>query len=245
MKNFTEDFNVSSWTDSDAHLAEEGAIVSTFIFGNLIGALASSFIADKWGRRTTMIIACLLFLVGGSLQAAAPTLWTLYAGRAVAGLAIGLMTMIVPLFNAELAPASLRGRLITFNQLAMTGGIMVSYWVNYGLQDVWQGWRYALGGQLLFAVILLVGLVFVPQSPRWLVMVGQQDRAYESLKRLRADETAARLELRLIVDLRARENQQTVDSWGALCCDAVSLRRLVICAVLQSFQQLTGINSVM
>ncbi len=239
MPSFTSAFNVSSWTDSPAHLAEEGAVVSTFIFGNLVGALVSSFIADKWGRRATMFIACTVFLVGGALQVAAFTMWALYAGRAIAGLAIGLMTMIVPLFNAELAPASLRGRLITFNQIAMTGGIAVSYWVNYGLQDIPQGWRFALGGQLVFAVVLMVGLAFVPQSPRWLVMVGDHEGAYQSLVRLRCDERVAKRELRAMQELRACEDAQAVDSWGTLCCDATSRRRLLLCAMLQSFQQLT------
>ena len=128
----------------------------------------------------------------------------------------------------------------------MTGGIMVSYWVNYALQGVPQGWRYALSGQLLFAVVLLGGLLFVPQSPRWLVMVGRQQQAYDALLKLRSrDEVAARRELQVIVAVRAREDQQTADGWGAMCCDARSARRLVVCAVLQSFQQLTGINSVM
>jgi len=245
MNDFTEDFNVSSWTDSDLHLNEEGAIVSTFIFGNLVGALLSSVFADKCGRRTTMIIGCTVFLLGGGLQVAAHNLWTLYVGRGIAGLAIGLMTMIVPLFNAELAPASLRGRLITFNQIAMTGGIMVSYWVNYGFQFVAEGWRYALSGQLLFALVLLCGLFCVPQSPRWLVMVGRSDHAFKSLLRLRGQKQLAQRELFLIEEQHRKERLQHVDTWRGLCCDAVSLRRLVICSVLQSFQQLTGINSIM
>lgn len=239
METFKSDFNVTSWIDSPAHLAEEGAIVSMFIFGNLIGALSSSILADKFGRRTTMFVGTILFAFGAVFQVAAMNLWLLYIGRVVSGLAIGLMTMIVPLFNAELAPPLIRGRLITFNQIAMTGGIMVSYWVNYGLQDIQNGWRYALSGQLLLAAVLICGLFCVPKSPRWLVQQGKHDDALTSLKRLRCDDEVANDELEQIIKLRMREKEQTIDTWGALFCDPVSRKRLIICATLQSFQQLT------
>ena len=109
---------------------DKGFIITSFVLGCLLGASSSSFGIDRFGRRATLVASASCFCVGGMLQAFCSSLPALYGTRFVSGAAVGLSSAVVPLFICELAPAHLRGRLITFNQLSMTGGIMVAFWVN-------------------------------------------------------------------------------------------------------------------
>ena len=163
MKPFIDTFADTTASDSGKTIPalsawRQGYIVTVFIIGNMLGAFSSNLLADRYGRRSSLSIASLVFLIGGVLQCTAFSINQLFVGRFVAGVAIGTLCSIVPLFNSELAPPNIRGRLISFNQISMTGGIMVAFWVNYALMAYEYGWRYALAGTCLLA--LFFSLVF-------------------------------------------------------------------------------------
>lgn len=149
MDSFKSVFTFDDW--------QKGMIVTAFVIGCCVGGTSSSFLAEKWGRRTALALSSLTFVVGGLLQVFCVTLPQLYAARVVSGMAVGVSSAITPFFNSELAPADRRGMLVTLNQVFMTGGIMVAFWVNYALQDLRDGWRYGTTC-LLVPVATVVGL---------------------------------------------------------------------------------------
>ncbi len=247
---FRADFHVSSWTD---HPTEKGLVVSTFVAGNLVGALClAGPAADALGRRTTLVLATAAFVAASALQVFAGTLPVLFAGRAAAGLCIGVLTANTPLFISELAPAAIRGRLVSFNQISMTGGILVAFWMAYSLKDTTHGWRWALGAQVVPALVILAGSPCLPRSPRWLLKRGRTEEARACLLRLRgatraaaAARVAADAEFAAMERAIRDEQRQRQDTWRFLWTDRVSRRRICLLMVLQVGQQVTGINVVM
>jgi len=148
-----------------------------------------------------------------------------------------------------------RGRLITFNQISMTGGIMVAFWVNYALQEYQYGWRYALAGQCVPALILLVGCMFMPRSPRWLVQQGlrvpsdgekwiQEARECLLLLRTGCDDEEIEEEIEEIKNAIAIE-YLSPPTWGSMVEPGLNRRRLIVAVIIQSGQNLTGINAIM
>jgi SP family galactose:H+ symporter-like MFS transporter len=224
----------------------QGMIVTAFVIGCCVGGSSSSFLAEKWGRRTALAVSSLVFVVGGLLQVCCTTLPQLYAARVVSGVAVGISSAITPFFNSELAPADRRGMLVTLNQIFMTGGIMVAFWVNYALQDLAAGWRIAIALQCVPGAVLFIGCLIVPRSPRWLVQQGRTDEALASLIVLRGRHAMAQCERELqeiIADVE-KEKALPTSSWSDFC-SGVTGRRVITGMGLQMFQMLTGINSVM
>ena len=240
-------FDIDDWSN---HLEEKGLIVSSFVIGNMLGALSASGLADSLGRKRTLVTATFCFLAASSIQVLASTLITLYIGRLLSGWAIGMLSSVVPLYNSELAPAAIRGRLISFNQISMTGGILVSFWVGYLLRNVNNGWRYALAGQMIPALIILIGSPFLPRSPRWLIKIGRYEEAKTNLYRLRAIPLHTSTDvvhdeyIEMMQTIQQEQSIQT-DTWRYLFSNALSRKRLLICMFLQTGQQLTGINVIM
>jgi sugar porter (SP) family MFS transporter len=238
MDSFKATFQFDDW--------QKGMIVTAFVIGCCFGGTASSFLAERFGRRSALAISSMTFVVGGIAQVFCTTLPQLYSARVVSGFAVGISSAITPFFNSELAPADRRGMLVTLNQIFMTGGIMVAFWINYALQDVHAGWRIAIAGQCVPGVVLFLGCLIVPRSPRWLVQQGRVSEAESALYTLRGrgDVRAVKLELQEIETDVERERRDNASAWGEFC-GGVTLRRMVTGCGLQMFQMLTGINSVM
>ncbi|PFH53022.1 hypothetical protein AMATHDRAFT_79415 [Amanita thiersii Skay4041] len=171
----------------------KGWLVSILELGAWFGVLVTGPLADRLSRKYTIVLAVVVFCVGVIVQTAAMAPPSIYGGRFVTGLGVGSLSMVVPLYNAEIAPPEVRGSLVALQQLAITFGIMVSFWIDYGTNYIGgtgegqheAAWRIPLALQLIPAVILGVGILFMPFSPRWLVNNGRNDEAVVVLSKAR------------------------------------------------------------
>lgn len=161
-----------------------GAVVSASTFGGMFGALAGGPLADRFGRRWTLLLAGMLFSVGAAVSAFAPDLGVLLAGRVVVGIGVGAASVLVPVYIAELAPSRVRGALVAGFQLLTTLGILVGYGINAMLVDT-EAWRTSLGLAAIPGVLLALGVLLIPESPRWLIVQGRRDDALRVLRRIR------------------------------------------------------------
>jgi MFS family permease len=165
----------------------QGAITAAMPFGSFFGALCSSFIADRLSRRSAIQVGAAIFIIGAVLQCSAQNVAHLCIGRVVAGIAIGICSAIVPVYQSEIAPKDIRGRVVSLQQWAITWGILIQYFIQFGASKIDGGeknpnqsanaFRIPWGLQTLPAALLLFGLFFLPKSPRWLA---SQDRYDES-----------------------------------------------------------------
>ncbi|KAJ3094390.1 hypothetical protein HDU96_001692 [Phlyctochytrium bullatum] len=265
FKNFQRDFNIeddiSNGTmapngtyytmENPDKESRQGLITSTFLFGCIVGAFICSFLADSIGRKLSIIIGGSLFAVGGTVQAIAPGLGMLLVGRAISGLAIGVLSMVVPLYIAETAPPQIRGRLTTVYQLLITFGIFVANCINAAIYvtqpDTDKMWRLALGMQVLPAALLVVSVCFIPRSPRWLAEKDRHEEGQAVIAKLRMrdvndPEVVAEYDgIRHGVEFERRIGSA---SWSELTKPGIG-RRVVIAVINQTFQQLTGINVIL
>ncbi|KAF3401967.1 MFS glucose transporter mfs1 [Penicillium rolfsii] len=177
---------------------EQGMLTSILELGAWVGTLFNGYLADAAGRRLTVLIAVVVFCVGVIVQACTQNKDYVFAGRFVTGLGVGSLSMVVPLYNAELAPPEIRGSLVAVQQLAITFGIMVSFWIGYGTNYIGgtgdsqsnAAWLIPICIQILPAVILAAGMMlFMPQSPRHLMNTGRDEECLQTLARLRGKST--------------------------------------------------------
>ena len=224
----------------DFHLgpAEQGLVVSAVTFGALFGALAGGTFADTIGRRRTNIMAGISFIAGSVLSAIAPDVDVLIMSRVIIGLAIGLTSVAAPMYIAELAPARDRGRLVSLFQLAVTTGILVSYIVDRALAPE-HAWRWMLGLACIPGTLLVLGMIPMPESPRWLLKKGAEKAARQVLSMMR---TQDEIELDVHEILDDLEHNQPA-GWTELLTPG--LRPALLVGVgLAVFQQATGINTI-
>jgi sugar porter (SP) family MFS transporter len=211
-------------------------LTSILLIGALIGALAAGRIADRAGRRPTVLGTAALFVAGVMLAAFAPGYGVLVGARVIIGLAVGSASMVVPLYIGESAPPRIRGGLVSFNQLAITSGILVSYLVDYGLAST-QNWRLMFGLAAIPAMALFTGMLFQHESPHWLIAQGREDEARAVLRRVR-DEGAIDAEIAQVRELSRRRS-------GLREVLNPAVRHVMIIGVaLAVFQQITGINTI-
>jgi len=221
----------------------QGIIVSTLLVGAVVGALSGGPLSDRIGRRPTALLAAVVFGAGALAVAFAPSVTFIIFGRFLLGLGVGLASMIVPLYIAEIAPPDRRGALVSLNQLMITIGILVSYIVGVIFTPI-EGWRYMFGVALIPALILGIGMFRLPESPRWLFEHGQLERARSVLGRSRTPEQVD-LELQEMEEIKAleQEQEQAGVSYRELLAPFVR-PALIIGIGLAIFQQITGINTV-
>ena len=202
----------------------------------MIGALAAGRIADRVGRRPTVLGTAALFVAGVMLAAFSPSYGVLVGARVIIGLAVGSASMVVPLYIGEVVPPRVRGAMVSFNQLAITSGILASYLVDYGLASS-QNWRLMFGLAAIPAVLMFTGMLFQRESPHWLVAHGREDEAREVLRRVR-DEGGIDAEIAEVRELSARR-----PSFREVLNPAVR-HVMIIGVALAVFQQITGINTI-
>jgi MFS transporter, SP family, galactose:H+ symporter len=212
-------------------------VVSSVLWGAVLGAAAGGFLADWLGRRLALVLLGTLFGLGAVGSAVATSMPWLVAFRVVVGVAIGAASFITPLYISEVSPPQRRGGLVSLNQLAITCGILVSYLVDYALAGS-GAWRWMLGLAALPALLLGVGMVFLPESPRWLVAHGRVEAARGMLDRCRGGQDSG-----AEIEEIQRGLDRPVGSWAELLGRRVRLA-LLVGAGLGIFQQITGINTV-
>jgi len=216
---------------------EEEVVVAAVLLGAVVGAIFGGRFADRFGRRNVLIAVAILFIVGAIGTALALTATWLAIGRVIVGVAIGVASFTAPLYISEVSPANVRGKLVSLNQLMITIGIVASYLADYGLADM-RGWRWMFGLAAIPAIILAVGLLFVPESPRWLMSRSRAAQARSVLERIR-ETSEVDVEL---AEIEASLHQQQ-GSWRELLSPALR-PALVVGIGLAIFQQFTGINTV-
>lgn len=215
----------------------EEIVVSSVLLGSLVGAVVGGLLADRLGRRRLLIVTAVVFALGAVGAAlAAGTAW-LVAARVVAGTAIGIASFVAPLYISEIAPVAIRGKLVSINQVALTSGIVISYGIDYAFAGS-QAWRWMFALAVIPAAAFAAGLMFIPESPRWLVGRGHVDQARAVLKRIRPPEQVEG-ELGEIRQSVAQQKGQWSELLGPL------LRPAMIVGIgLAIAQQITGINTV-
>jgi SP family xylose:H+ symportor-like MFS transporter len=231
-----------------------GFTVSSALFGCILGAAMSGIVADRYGRRSALMLAAMLFVLS-SLGAALPeagwagigeagpdALYAFIAYRVLGGIGIGLTSMVSPLYIAEIAPRASRGRLVSYNQMAIVIGIVLVYFVNWGIARLGDAaWLHAIGWRLMFASAAIPGCLFLalllraPDSPRWLVLRGREPEAAALLHRLEAADEAALALAEIRASLVVRT--QPLLSFGP--------RVLLVGVLVSVLQQAVGINAVL
>ena len=172
----------------------QGWVTGSLAFAAAIGALTCGRISDRYGRRTTIIGLSTIFFIGALTCVFAPNVAVLITGRTLLGLAVGGASAVVPVFLAELAPYEIRGSLSGRNELMVVGGQLAAFIVNALIGNLWGEhdgvWRWMFAICTLPAIGLFVGMLRVPESPRWLLRVGKREQALEVMKRIRSTERA-------------------------------------------------------
>ena len=215
-------------------------ITSWVTLGALFSALVAGTLADKFGRKPMLITAGILFSAGALVQGFAPGVPVLTAGRVITGFGIGFASTIAPLYAAEMAPQQIRGRIVSTYQLAITVGIFLAYLVSDLLEP--GRWREMFLVGIVPGVILITGVLFAPESARWLAKVGRKRDAKKSLARVtQADEVNKNLD-----DLErelTHEKAEGESTWSDVFKPSVR-KALIVGLGLSIFQQVTGINAI-
>jgi sugar porter (SP) family MFS transporter len=216
----------------------QGAIVAGLLLGAMIGAACAGRLSDRFGRRNLIIAAAVIFTGGALLAALAPSVGVLIAARFILGLAVGSAALVVPLYLAEIAPTQIRGAIASLNQLMIVVGILAAFIVNAILASS-GNWRLMLGLAAVPSLILLAGMFFMPETPRYLVHAGEEETARDVLEDLPGDERAdERIQ-------EIKEVERDEDTGLRALFRAKWVRpALIVAAGLAIFQQFVGINTI-
>ena len=231
-----------------------GFIVSSALIGCIIGGLSGGLISLKLGRKKGLILAAILFFIS-ALGSSYPEMffrpfgegdhtfyWHFIIYRIIGGIGVGLASMLSPMYIAEIAPADIRGRLVSFNQFAIIFGMLVVYFVNYAIarqgDDSWLnsiGWRYMFASEMIPAGLFLFLLFFVPETPRYMALRGDDSKALKVLNKINGPERGSQV---------LSEIKQTLTTTsGKLFSFGILI--VVIGILLSAFQQFVGINVVL
>lgn len=175
---------VTIGTDLSGHALtslDKGLITAITSILALFAAPFTGYFADRFGRKAVILVPAILFVVGAVVQAAADQVWIMVLGRGLIGIAVGVASGASPLYITELSPAELRGRLVTIQSLFVTGGQVIAYITGFAFSNVPHGWRFMVGLGALPASLQLIMLIGMPESPRWLLQKGHEERAQEVL----------------------------------------------------------------
>jgi sugar porter (SP) family MFS transporter len=221
---------------------DKGVITASLSVGAIVGALFSSRLNEKLGRRRTIMVAAVIVIVGTVAASVSPTFALLIVSRLVIGVGIGFSSSTVPTYLSELAPARLRGAMGALNQIFIVLGILIAFLVSYGLGPS-GNWRLMFAGAVVPAVILLVGLIFLPETPRWLLAKGQEDAARSVLISSHGSSVNVDEEISTIRDVIRLDTESSKTRFRDLVTPMVR-PMLVVGLLLAIGQQFSGVNAV-
>lgn len=213
-------------------------VVSAVLFGAFFSALVSGKLCDLHGRKKVIILTAITFIIGTLICSFTPNITGLIIGRMVLGLAIGIASYAAPLYLAEISPKKIRGLIVTLNQLAITLGILFSYIIDFAF-SYQQAWRLMLFVGIVPALFLLIGMFYLPESPRYLLLKKKVNAARRLLTKIRcADEVEN--EISAIIHSQSTKSLRGRDLWSKKRFRAI----LLVGITLAISQQVTGINTI-
>ncbi|KAF5092675.1 hypothetical protein D0Z03_002750 [Geotrichum reessii] len=270
MHSFAERINIESISNPTTR----GLLTAILELGAWIGAMCNGYLADKYGRKKSVVIAVFVFCIGVIVQACAKNKDYILGGRFVTGLGVGSLSMLVPLYNAELSPPEIRGGMVVLQQLSITFGIMVSYWIGYGTNYIGgtgdsqsnAAWLIPITIQILPALALGVGILFMPESPRWLMNQGREDDCLKTISKLRQLPSTEEIVVLEFLEIKAQYlfDEETKVELYPDCQDGTkksqfrlfyksyahlfkgsNLKRTTVAVTIMLFQQWTGVNGIL
>ena len=255
LKSFKLDFGLP--TDSSGFASAKNAqvssnVVSLLTAGCFFGAIAAAFLNDRYGRRYSLMGFAVVFLLGAAIQTGAHhNIGMIYGGRVVAGLGIGGMSSITPVFVAENCPPEVRGRITGLFQELLVIGSTFAYWLDYGVSlhipVSTKQWRIPVGLQIIFGGFLFIGLFFLKESPRWLMKQGRYEEATASLAYMRCESVEDPDVLKEIAEIRASIEEELAETEGVRwkeCLKPGNRMRFITGFWLMFCQQFSGTNSI-
>jgi sugar porter (SP) family MFS transporter len=255
LKSFKSDFGLpleDSGFASAKNASISSNVVSLLTAGCFFGAIAAAFINDRFGRRKSLMGFAVIFLIGAAIQTAAHhAIGQIYAGRVIAGLGIGGMSSITPIFVSENCPPAVRGRITGLFQEFLVIGSTFAYWLDYGvslhIKQSTKQWRIPVAIQLIPGGFLFIGLFFLKESPRWLMKQGQYDEATKSLAYMRCQEVHDPEIVQEIAEIRASIEEELAATEGVMwreCITPGNRYRFLTGFVIMVCQQFSGTNSI-
>jgi SP family xylose:H+ symportor-like MFS transporter len=218
----------------------EGFLTGSLALGCMAGCLFAGKLADSYGRKYGLVVAAAVFAVSSLGMAFSGSLQVFVAMRFAAGIGVGMASMLSPMYIAEISPAEIRGRNVSINQLTIVFGILVTNLVNYFLADEGpEAWRWMFGLGAVPAALFLIGVIWLPESPRWLITVGQTDKARKILAKIGNEQFVAVTQHAIAHSLKDAPKASFADLFQKGVRPA-----LVVGITLAVFQQLCGINVV-
>ncbi|KAL1303116.1 hypothetical protein AAFC00_006551 [Neodothiora populina] len=245
----------------------KGLLTAVLELGALIGAFNQGWIADKISRKYSIVVAVIIFAIGSALQTASVDYAMLTVARFIGGVGIGMLSMVAPLYIAEISPPEIRGSLLVLEEFSVVSGIVIAFWITYGTRFIPSEWAWRLPFliQLVPGLILGIGILFLPFSPRWLCSKGRDDEALQALAKLRAlPETDHRVihewydirtEVALQQEILEEKHPNLQDGskksaiklelaqWASLFQPGC-WRRTLVGVLMMFFQQFNGINAL-
>ena len=224
--------------DLDVSQFETQALVGSLLLGAVVGAMISGWTADRFSRKWTKVGSGTIYVIGALGSAFAPTPELLIAARALLGIAVGTASFVSPMYISEHAPKRIRGGVTTFNQLMVVSGIFVAYIASWALKGIGtDSWRWMLGVAVVPGLVLAVGMIFMPHSPRWLMEKGREDEAREVLARTRDEDE---------IEEELEEIRSATEVEGGLreAFSPEARPMLTVGVSLAVFQQLIGVNTI-
>jgi SP family xylose:H+ symportor-like MFS transporter len=225
-------FTLNSWA--------EGFVTGSLALGCIAGCLFAGLLADRYGRRPGLMVAAAIFAMSSIGMAISPGLQVFIVMRFCAGIGVGMSSMLSPLYIAEISPASIRGRNVAINQLTIVLGILITNLINYKLADNGPAsWRLMFGAGVVPSALFFLGVIFLPESPRWLIKAGRKDKALLTLKKIGSENFAQDTFSAVVKSLENTKKERLSAVFDKAVRPAV-----LVGITLAVFQQFCGINVV-